>query len=672
MSPFAHMPADADGHFKLYYYAAVLLLLHRVIETVGSQERAFEMFPFLSGYHDQLCQFYGRGAQLPGTAHWQKAVAAWEAGIEGHLPLRALREVAALDYDQFVDLMVIGLVEADGRFGVLFETLQGISGQARPTLGLLINWLGDATYHSIRRFALLGLILIHNQSAPRPEWVLQFSPSLWDALHTNIDFYQHRRVSLIRHAELPSLASLPLLPDVANQVAGIITLVAGGELSAVVVRGIQNNGRRQILGALAKALDQNLLIIEGPPPAQDRFWLELGPLATALCALPVLVYDVSPGEVVELPRPVCYEGCLGIVIGKTGGITGPGVEGAIMLTVGMPEADLRQAQWQQHVNGYGLHQPDQIARQLRITSGYIAQVAHIAQFYARLEQRNYIVETDVTQASRTVNRHALDTLASQMDALGSWEDLIIEDETRQELATLEKRCRYREHLVHSLSGALAGSLNAGVRALLQGPSGTGKTMAARILAAMLNKDLYRVDLAAVVNKYIGETEKNLNQVLARAEELDVMLLLDEGDALLTRRTSVQTANDRYANLETNYLLQRLEDYEGILLITTNAADYIDSAFERRMDVVVTFKAPDAAERWAIWNVHLPHDHRVDDKLLRDVARRCQLTGGQIRNAVLHASLLALDANELLHTQHLKQGVLREYRKSGEICPISMG
>src|SRR5205823_12499402 len=123
--------------------------------------------------------------------------------------------------------------------------------------------------------------------------------------------------------------------------------------------------------------------------------------------------------------------------------------------------------------------------------------------------------------------------------------------------------------------------NVGVRALLSGPSGTGKTLAARLLASALRMDIYRVNLASVVNKYIGETEKNLDRVFAQAEELDVILLLDEGDALLTQRTSVQNSNDRYANLETNYLLQRLESYEGILLVTTNARDRIDGAFQRR-------------------------------------------------------------------------------------------
>src|SRR5439155_19922320 len=146
----------------------------------------------------------------------------------------------------------------------------------------------------------------------------------------------------------------------------------------------------------------------------------------------------------------------------------------------------------------------------------------------------------------------------------------------------------------------------------------------------------------VVNKYIGETEKSLNQIFARAEELDVILLLDEGDALLTRRTNVQSSNDRYANLETNYLLQRLESYEGILIVTTNASGRIDRAFQRRMDVVIDFRPPDAAERWSIWQLHLPATHTIDGELLQEVAERCELSGGQIRNAVLHASLLALD------------------------------
>src|SRR5205085_8610713 len=191
---------------------------------------------------------------------------------------------------------------------------------------------------------------------------------------------------------------------------------------------------------------------------------------------------------------------------------------------------------------------------------------------------------------------------------GDWSQLAIGPQTLAELYNLESRCRHRERLHGAVGAALGAQLNAGVRALFGGPSGTGKTLAARLLASVLQMDLYCLDLASVVNKYIGETETNLSQVFARAEELDVILLLDEGDALLTQRTRVQTSNDRYANLETNYLLQRLESFEGILIVTTNAGDRMDSAFRRRIDVVVDFRPPEAAERWTLWQLHLPAPH----------------------------------------------------------------
>jgi SpoVK/Ycf46/Vps4 family AAA+-type ATPase len=174
-----------------------------------------------------------------------------------------------------------------------------------------------------------------------------------------------------------------------------------------------------------------------------------------------------------------------------------------------------------------------------------------------------------------------------------------------------------------------------------------------------------------VNKYIGETEKNLHRVLTRAEELDVILLLDEGDALLGQRTQVKSANDRYANLETDYLLQRLENYQGIVVITTNAREHIDDAFQRRMDVVVNFIPPQAQERWQIWQLHLPENHTVDQPYLEDVACRCTMTGGQIRNAALHATLLALEHNGGRPTHwQIDEALQSEYRKAGAVCPMT--
>jgi SpoVK/Ycf46/Vps4 family AAA+-type ATPase len=213
-------------------------------------------------------------------------------------------------------------------------------------------------------------------------------------------------------------------------------------------------------------------------------------------------------------------------------------------------------------------------------------------------------------------------------------------------------------------------MNRGVRALFTGPSGTGKTLTARYLAAQLNLDVYRVDLAAVVNKYIGETERNLDRVLARAEELDIVLLLDEGDALMTRRTEVSNANDRYANLETNFLLQRLEIFDGIVVFTTNAGSRIDNAFLRRIDVTVDFVPPDADQRWQLWLAHLPSEHRADPAVVQDIARRCVITGGQIRNATLHATLLALERGGPVDDADVIAALRREYRRIGASFPLA--
>jgi SpoVK/Ycf46/Vps4 family AAA+-type ATPase len=216
-----------------------------------------------------------------------------------------------------------------------------------------------------------------------------------------------------------------------------------------------------------------------------------------------------------------------------------------------------------------------------------------------------------------------------------------------------------------LDGDLPGGLNRGVRALFEGPSGTGKTLAARVLAAELGLDLYRVDLASVVNKYIGETEKNLSRILSRAEDLDVVLLLDEGDSLMSRRTEVKSAHDRYANLETNYLLQRLETYTGIVIVTTNVGHAIDTAFRRRLDVVVKFHLPDTQERWRLWQVHLPANHAVPLEDLEGIAVRCQMTGGQIRNAAIQAAMLALSrSRETILSEDLQDAIQIEYRKAG--------
>jgi hypothetical protein len=598
----------------------------------------------------------------------------WEAETPGHLPLRALCESGALDHETLTVLLTIGLIEEDARFGFLFESIQGTAGQRRPTMGLLTSWwnelsgCGGARVH-IRRLQELGMIQVVNPEAPRMEAAVQIPGRLWDALRGE---KTEEPAAGIRYREAQHLIELRelVLPDELRQQLGILpALLASGEVQALILRGPQRNGRRATAGAVARTIGRGVLEIAGFSKIDTERWKLVGPLATLLNAMPMIVLDLAPGETAELPGLNGYEGPIAVVLGTQGGLTGLGTERALTLMLEMPNVEARRQHWLSANGVNEVAELDAISERFRMTGGNIRRAASLAQSYAALNGHLEITIEDVRQGSRALNRQTLDTLAVRLNAIGDWDNLAVAAETRRELDNFETRCRHRERLRGSVSVALGAQLNCGVRALFSGPSGTGKTLAARLSASALRMDLYRLDLSSVVNKYIGETEKNLNQVFARAEELDVILLLDEGDALLTQRTNVQTSNDRYANLETNFLLQRLESFEGILIVTTNAGDRIDTAFQRRMDVVVEFRPPDTAERWAIWQLHLPQSHMIDQCLMQDVAARCTLNGGHIRNAALHASLLALNNGGFITGDYLVEAVQREYRKMGAVCPL---
>jgi hypothetical protein len=673
-SPFADLPCSPAEHFKLYFYWAVWHVITQVTLALGSRETAFQQFPFLAGYNDELAA-RGLGALSPeiSTHWWTEAIDQWERNIAQHLPLRGLREGAGLDHETLMLLAGIGLVEEDLRFGSLFDILQGTPSHQRPTVGLLEAWwrnsFAEASVRSvIRRLTELGLVHVVNPDAPRLAWILQPAALLWDAIRGDSQEKLCPWAGYFPPAKLATLETLILPPALRTAVAAIPSLLESGEAQALIIRGPQRNGRRTLLGAVAKALDRGLLEINGLKAGDER-WKLIGPLATLLDAMPAIVFDLAAAETADVPRLIGYAGPVGLVLGRLGGVTGLGVERALSITVDMPEINLRRELWERRINPHANGELETISERFRLTSGNIGRAASLAQTYAALEGRKDIKRADVQKASRALSRQALETLAVRVAAEGDWSHLAVGVETLRELHNLESRCRHRERLRASVGVAFGAELNPGVRALFTGPSGTGKTLAARLLASELQMDLYRLDLSAVVNKYIGETEKNLSQIFARAEELDIILLLDEGDALLTQRTQVQTANDRYANLETNYLLQRLESYTGIFIVTTNAMDRIDNAFQRRMDVVVEFRPPNAEERWAIWQLHLPAAHAIDHALFQEVVSRCHLTGGQIRNAALHASLLALNGAGDVTSEHFEAALRREYRKAGAVYPL---
>lgn len=673
------IPAGAQRHFLLHFYAVVARVLARLEgsgtgEQNGAHSEYVERFPFLATYRGML------RALTPGevffdaqAAWWDAQIAAFAARTREHLPLRALVDAAGLGTNELYMLIAAGLVEEDIRFGALFAALQEPLVARRPCIGVL-HWLvgeaggeQDDAWRAARQLLDMGLLVADNRADPRAEWLLRVPPAAWDALRGRPLARPAPGITLQAASDFPALDDLILPATVYERVRRIPGLFEDGQITALALRGMSGVGRRTILGAIAKAGGRAVLLWESGAPGDDG-WRLLGPLATLSGAMPVLRCDPAPGETLDLPALPGYSGPVGLTLGRAGGLRGPLIVHSLSLNIPPPDREARRRFWQAARVPVREDMQEDIISHFLLTGGHIAKTAALSHAYATLDNRQAIAVVDVQQATRALNRQSLETLATHLEPVDDIE-LIIGAATASELGTLEARCRQRESLREQTGQAFTSNLTRGVRALFSGPSGTGKTLAARVLAAKLQMDLYRVDLAAVVNKYIGETERNLNQVFSRAEELDVMLLLDEGDALMTNRTEVRNANDRYANLETNYLLQRLENYEGVVFITTNAGNRIDTAFTRRLDVIIDFAPPDAPERWLIWQSHLPRAHAVKPDYLQEVASRCSLTGGQIRNAALHATLLALGDGGKVTDAHLESAVQREYRKAGAACPL---
>jgi hypothetical protein len=671
---FADLGPGPEEHFRMCFLGTVLHLLESIGTRLDSFAQAIERFPFLLGYNNELA------GRVPGLSSaeamecWCASLEHWERGVAAHLPLRSLRLAAGLSHLELLWLLTPGLIEEDPRFGSVFEELHGIPGQRQPTLGWFRHCHPPPGEHGdpaelLARASRMGALRLVNSDATRSEWVFRFPSLVWEALgHGQLRWESDRFVYRPPEQALP-LEELILPAATRAQVAAIPSLLEKGPARAIVVRGPRHNGRRALIGAVARALGRGRLELRNADAAQAPDWKEAGALALLLNAMPVLELALASRESFRLPDWQPSSPPLGVVLGRQGELNGECADRAVFVELELPGPEARRQLWRRCSSDSDGAELETMADRFRFTTGHIGRAAQLARTHAALTGRRRIELSDVLQATRALDRHGLDALACRLPVTGDLSHLSTSERTQEELEHLARRCRHRETLPAALEQSPAGCLNCGVRALFTGPTGTGKTLAARLLAGTLQKDIYRLELSSVVNKFIGETEKNLNRLFDCAEELDIILLLDEGDALLTRRTDVQSSNDRYANLETNFLLQRLESFQGILIVTTNARDRIDSAFERRMDVVVTFGAPSAAERWQLWQSHLPASCTVDSQRLAQVAAECELTGGQIQNAVLHATLLALDNGGVVTSEYLEAAVRREYRKRGAVCPL---
>ena len=307
-----------------------------------------------------------------------------------------------------------------------------------------------------------------------------------------------------------------------------------------------------------------------------------------------------------------------------------------------------------------------VAAQFSLASGQIEHAAFAA-LSKSLQAGQIVSEEDLFQAARQQSSHHLGQLAQKVEARYHWSDIILPLEEMSQLHSLVAMASNRALVLEQWGLGKKLTSSSGVNALFTGDPGTGKTLAAQVVAAELHLDLYRIDLSTVVSKYIGETEKNLEKIFHEAQHSNAILFFDEADAIFGKRSEVKDAHDRYANIEVGYLLQRMEGYDGITILATNLRANIDEAFTRRMQFIIHFPFPEESQRLAIWKVLLPPGlPRAADIDWEFLARKYAIAGGSIRNVLVTAAFLAAQEKQVMAMPHLLQAARREMQKIGRL------
>jgi len=274
---------------------------------------------------------------------------------------------------------------------------------------------------------------------------------------------------------------------------------------------------------------------------------------------------------------------------------------------------------------------------------------------------------DLYEAARQCSGHQLDQLAVKVEPRFGWNDIVLPEDEIAALHEIVSMVRDRTLVLETWGLGRKLVSSKGISSLFAGEPGTGKTLAAQVIAKELGMDLYKIDLSTVVSKYIGETEKNLELIFTQARNSNAILFFDEADAIFGKRSEVKDAHDRYANIEVGYLLQRMESYDGIVILATNLHANMDEAFTRRLQFVVDFPFPDQSQREAIWKVLFPAEAPCAEQIdFHYFAEHFRLAGGNIRNVIVYAAFLAASEHKPISHKYLIHGIRRELRKMGRL------
>lgn len=476
------------------------------------------------------------------------------------------------------------------------------------------------------------------------------------------------------------------LPELYGQAAATLGSLLVASDARVCLHGPAGSGRRTLVRGVAEALGLPLLELHLAGLARQGFdALATRALRDARLVGGVLLVDATGAEaktddLVALLQPVLTAGRQNparvvFVIEDALDLLAQALDRRHILRLGYPTVAEQEALWRHHLAAVDAWRPsvealihEVVARYPSLPDG-VRRASMDAVDRAR-SQRGDQAEPgigDLLWAAQNLTNTRILSIAERVPTTMTWEDLILPNETFVALNEIVTYFRYREHVFDQWGFKRKLPYGRALTSLFYGPPGTGKTMAAGILGREFGMPVFRVDLAAVVSKYIGETEKNLSRVFEEAEFARAVILFDEADSLFGKRTEVKSSVDRYANLEVNFLLQKIEAFDGVVILTTNLERGLDEAFKRRIRFKIPFPFPDAQHRLLLWQSMLPREARTDGDLgLAELARRYEMSGANIKNAVLRAAFLAAEEGGSIDAARMEQGALREYKEMGNL------
>lgn len=563
-------------------------------------------------------------------------------------------------------LLLAGLAEDSERCAAALRLVHP-RGEPRPTVGLAMQllchgpeerWLAREVLESGR--AVQHGVLAVSGAAPFSEQNLVLADAVWSALH-GLDAWP----AALRSADAPVvMAGLGEWLDAASQVEAARWLRARRPV-ALLVQGATEDIAFERARALVLHAGRVAAAVE-PRAAWTR---ELEAVALAHAALreavPVLLCRTdAPGS--ALPSCAGVSGPV-VLCCRDGSPAFRGTVPVLQLRVGLLPTASRVELWREELPALASEAPGLAAR-YQVEPSLVRLIAADVTAAASLEERAPTLD-DVTRAMRARATVGNSAGVKLVVPRATWDDLVLASDARAKLEEAVARLMHQGRVLEDWGLERSRIGARGVRMLFSGPPGTGKSLSAEVLASALGVDVLSVDISRVVSKWLGETEKNLAALFDAAERAQAVLFFDEADALFGARTEVSDAHDRYANLETAYLLARLERFEGLAVLATNLKDNIDTAFIRRIEFVVDFEEPSARERSGLWRTHLPKTvplHR--DVNLEELAAFYPLVGSLIRNAAMAAAFLAARAGSAVTRDHLLHAIRREFEKAGKAFP----